>query len=400
MADFSAVRKEECRESKLPNGCELNSSHTVVLQSVINEIKEHGRSSMHAEVCGVLVGSLCWDGGPYLLIDGRIEGKHASHQSGSVTFTSETWDFIHEELTTKYPDRKIVGWYHTHPGFGIFLSNMDAFIHENFFSFPWEPAYVFDPQAETDGFFFKVGTELVQEEVYIFGDVEPSVKDLMLGSAFPEKIVIGDRPRPSYLILSIVIAAVVFCCVVVGTHLTKKVRDTEQTAMAAEAKAEALRGTLANKDAEIKRHQREAREWGIREESYEKEIAGLKFKVTTITTERRDLAASNSAKQVVVDRLKSERADLKKAVHEREAQISDRRLEVEKVKSELVSAREQMQRLEQRIKELEASSMNTKKPENAERESRRSETLSVASTQAETKDAKKSPWYSWIMFWK
>ena len=400
MADFSAIRKEECRESKLPNGGELNGSHTVVLQSVINEIKEHGRSSMHAEVCGVLVGSLCWDGGPYLLIDGRIEGKHASHQSGSVTFTSETWDFIHEELATKYPDRKIVGWYHTHPGFGIFLSNMDAFIHENFFSFPWEPAYVFDPQAETDGFFFKVGTELVQEEVYIFGDVEPSVKDPMIGFAFPEKIVIGDRPRRSYLIPSIVIAAVVFCCVVVGTHLTKKVRDTEQTAMAAEAKAEALRGTLANKDAEIKRHQREAREWGIREETYEKEIAGLKFKVTTITTERRDLAASNRAKQVVVDRLKSERADLKKAVHEREAQISDRRLEVEKVKSELVTAREQMQRLEQRIKELEASSMNTEKPENAERESPRSETLSVAPTPAETKDAKKRPWYSWIMFWK
>ena len=59
MADFSAIRKEECRESKLPNGGELNGSHTVVLQSVINEIKEHGRSSMHAEVCGGLVGSLC-----------------------------------------------------------------------------------------------------------------------------------------------------------------------------------------------------------------------------------------------------------------------------------------------------------------------------------------------------
>ena len=94
------------------------------------------------------------------------------------------------------PERIIVGWYHTHPGFGIFLSNMDAFIHENFFSFPWEPAYVFDPQAETDGFFFKVGTELVQEEVYIFGDVEPSVKDPMIGFAFPEKILMRPSMRP------------------------------------------------------------------------------------------------------------------------------------------------------------------------------------------------------------
>ena len=104
----------------------LNSSSTFVLQSVINEIKEHGRSSMNKEVCGVLVGNLCWDKVPYLLIDTRIEGRFADHQSGSVTFTSETWDYIHSELSEKYPEKKIVGWYHTHPGFGIFLSNMDV----------------------------------------------------------------------------------------------------------------------------------------------------------------------------------------------------------------------------------------------------------------------------------
>lgn len=225
MADFSAVRQEECREAKLPDGCVLGTSRTVVLQSVINEIKEYGRSSMHMEVCGVLVGSLCWDGGPYLLIDGRIEGKHASHQSGSVTFTSETWDFIHEELTAKYPERIIVGWYHTHPGFGIFLSNMDAFIHENFFSFPWEPAYVFDPQAETDGFFFKIGTELVQEEVCVFADAEPSVKEPPAGFVNLDKIVIEDASgRKRRHVLFGTIAAALVCCIsaVVVFSMNKK----------------------------------------------------------------------------------------------------------------------------------------------------------------------------------
>ncbi len=216
MADFSAVRQEDCREAKLQltNGCALGSSRTVVLQSVLNEIKEHGRSSMHAEVCGVLIGSLCWDNGPYLLIDGRIEGKYASHQSGSVTFTSGTWDFIHEELAAKYPERIIVGWYHTHPGFGIFLSNMDAFIHENFFSFPWEPAYVFDPQAETDGFFFKIGTELVREEVCVIADTEPSVKEPPAGFVNLDKIVIENaHGRKRRHMLFGAIAAVLVCCV-------------------------------------------------------------------------------------------------------------------------------------------------------------------------------------------
>ena len=128
---------------------------------------------MNQEVCGVLVGNLCWDDGAYLMIDARIEGKFADHQAGSVTFTSETWDYIHQELSEKFSDKKIVGWYHTHPGFGIFLSNMDFFIHENFFGIKWQPAYVYDPQAETEGFFFWKETNLEQGKISIVPDVSP-----------------------------------------------------------------------------------------------------------------------------------------------------------------------------------------------------------------------------------
>lgn len=209
MADFSSIRKEDCRQVKLPDGCKLSGSKTVVLQSVLNAIKEHGRSSMHAEVCGVLTGSLCWDGGPYLSIDGRIEGKHASHQTGSVTFTSETWDYIHEELAAKHPGRAIVGWYHTHPGFGIFLSNMDAFIHDNFFSMPWNTAYVFDPQAETDGFFFRTEGNLAQEEVAVLPDVEPSVKKPQPGFGGPEKMVMEAAPKRRIVLSSVAAIALV-----------------------------------------------------------------------------------------------------------------------------------------------------------------------------------------------
>ena len=173
MAEFANIKKEDCIDKALPKGVKLNASHTLVLQSVINAIKAHGRSSMHKEVCGVLVGNLCWDKEAYLLIDACIEGKYAEHQSGSVTFTSNTWDYIHSELSDKYPKKQIVGWYHTHPGFGIFLSNMDFFIHENFFSPHWQPAYVFDPQAEIEGFFFWNKDNLSQENVPVVLDESP-----------------------------------------------------------------------------------------------------------------------------------------------------------------------------------------------------------------------------------
>ena len=248
MADFSTVRQDKCREAKLPEGCVLGDSRTVVLQSVLNEIKEHGRSSMYKEVCGVLVGYLCWDSGPYLLIDGRIEGKHASHQSGSVTFTSETWDYIHEELAAKYPERIIVGWYHTHPGFGIFLSNMDAFIHENFFSFPWEPAYVFDPQAETDGFFFKIGTELVQEDVCVSADTEPSVKEPPAGFVNLDKIVIEDTSgrKRRYVLFGAIAAALVCCISAVVVFSLSREGKSEPVSVASEPKIGPLRILVEN----------------------------------------------------------------------------------------------------------------------------------------------------------
>jgi hypothetical protein len=52
-----------------------------------------------------------------------------------------------------YPDKRILGWYHTHPGFGIFLSDMDVFIQENFFPEPWQAAFVYDPKAKEEGIF-------------------------------------------------------------------------------------------------------------------------------------------------------------------------------------------------------------------------------------------------------
>jgi proteasome lid subunit RPN8/RPN11 len=47
----------------------------------------------------------------------------------------------------------VVGWHHTHPGFGVFLSGYDLFIHQHFFREPWQIALVIDPQRQELGFF-------------------------------------------------------------------------------------------------------------------------------------------------------------------------------------------------------------------------------------------------------
>jgi proteasome lid subunit RPN8/RPN11 len=95
------------------------------------------------------------DGRYIVHISDIIIAKHTKMQGASVTYTPESWRYVTDKLAEMYPDETavIVGWYHTHPGFGIFLSGMDQFIHRNFFIQSWHVALVLDPNARRSGFF-------------------------------------------------------------------------------------------------------------------------------------------------------------------------------------------------------------------------------------------------------
>jgi proteasome lid subunit RPN8/RPN11 len=128
------------------------------------------------EVCGVLVGRVGHDDhGEFLHIDAMIRGEAARQEGAQVTFTHDTWNHIHREMDERYPGREIVGWYHTHGGFGIFLSDMDTFIHKNFFSAPHQVAYVYDPLAGTEGFFHAKGDALELARRYWLGGRERKI---------------------------------------------------------------------------------------------------------------------------------------------------------------------------------------------------------------------------------
>lgn len=110
------------------------------------DLLAHAKESLEAEVCGVLVGQVCEDSeGPFVHVEAAIRGAAATEASTHVTFTQATWNSIHATLERDYPKLRIVGWYHTHPGFGVEFSDMDLFIQKNFFSGPTQIALVTDP---------------------------------------------------------------------------------------------------------------------------------------------------------------------------------------------------------------------------------------------------------------
>lgn len=109
-------------------------------------ITNHAHDSLDSEVCGVLIGDLCEDDHDiFIHITNIIQGVSTQQSNVHVTFTQDTWNEIHDQLEQKYPKQIIVGWYHSHPGFGVTFSDMDLFIQQNFFSSPYQCALVIDP---------------------------------------------------------------------------------------------------------------------------------------------------------------------------------------------------------------------------------------------------------------
>jgi proteasome lid subunit RPN8/RPN11 len=128
---------------------------------VLGPIYDHVFSSLDNEVGGVLVGHYLEPGSPPI-ITGSIAALAADGARASVTFTHEAWSDIHEALDRRKDNAQIVGWYHSHPGFGIFLSEHDLFIHRNFFSDPAQVAFVVDPHAAREGTFGWVDGDIVK----------------------------------------------------------------------------------------------------------------------------------------------------------------------------------------------------------------------------------------------
>lgn len=123
-------------------------------EAVINSIANYSKTDLSRELGGVLLGDYREEDGCYMVtVKERINALYTEAGVSNIKFTHDTWDNISQIKEEKYPDLKIVGWFHTHPGFGIFLSDYDNFIQKNFFNELWSIAYVVDPMQNKDGVF-------------------------------------------------------------------------------------------------------------------------------------------------------------------------------------------------------------------------------------------------------
>lgn len=137
------------------------------------EIRKHSQQRTDREVGGFLVGdALCEKETLFVKITHIIKVAEIQHKSGEFIFTHDVWKLIDSIMAQRYPDKQLLGWYHTHPGIGVFLSPEDKFIQSNFFNHPWQITLVLDPLTKHQVFYYTKNEKLVNIGFYIYTSKE------------------------------------------------------------------------------------------------------------------------------------------------------------------------------------------------------------------------------------
>jgi proteasome lid subunit RPN8/RPN11 len=118
----------------------------------------HAGSDLDNEVGGWLVGKWRLDQDldqQFIVIENNLPAPFTRQSRASLTFTQDSQVALQNLVEERFPGKDLVGWYHTHPRMGVFLSTYDTWLHENFFPGHYQIALVVEPHSSTGGFFIR-----------------------------------------------------------------------------------------------------------------------------------------------------------------------------------------------------------------------------------------------------
>lgn len=131
---------------------------------VLEQIWAHARQQPRVECSGILVGQPCQTLDlkvTFVVIVGAVPHQTNRRSVGHVTVGPAEIAAVREIIETNFPNCIPVGWYHSHPGHGIFLSGQDMTIVRSIYNQAWHIAVVVDPIRNEAGMFYgESGTPL------------------------------------------------------------------------------------------------------------------------------------------------------------------------------------------------------------------------------------------------
>jgi proteasome lid subunit RPN8/RPN11 len=117
-------------------------------QEAVIALQEHLKGSPTQAIFGFLIGDVYRDpetGVLYTVIDKTLKLSQAIYGDKTEVVVSRLWDRMQEQL--KKAAGTLLGWYHSHPGQGGYLTTHDVETHEKFFTDPWQVAILVAAEA-------------------------------------------------------------------------------------------------------------------------------------------------------------------------------------------------------------------------------------------------------------
>jgi proteasome lid subunit RPN8/RPN11 len=143
-------------------------------EKALESLNHYLEADLSREHGGVLAGLPFYDSGRgsyFVDIQAAIPAMETTGSPVHLQFTPQAWDTIAGILEENFPDLMIVGWYHSHPGLGVFMSATDQATHRAFYHRPWNVALVVDPAMRQSGWFAGLAcARLGRGQVLLYGE--------------------------------------------------------------------------------------------------------------------------------------------------------------------------------------------------------------------------------------
>jgi proteasome lid subunit RPN8/RPN11 len=115
----------------------------IAAEKMVNHANRYGR--IRKEAMGFMLGDVCeHEKHRYVIVRDIVTGALLS-SADRVRFDNDSYSELFSELDSSGFDYVIVGWYHSHPGYGCFMSQIDLNTQMASFRENYHSAIVIDP---------------------------------------------------------------------------------------------------------------------------------------------------------------------------------------------------------------------------------------------------------------
>lgn len=144
---------------------------------LLDRLMRLAQANRFTEVFGLLLGKPVIAAGSLLrtaVLDYVPARRLASSDACYVEVSVQELQRMHQEVEEIARERnlRIVGWFHTHPGHGIFMSATDRDNHRQYTQ-DWQVALVLDPQRVEWGFFAGPACQPISPRDVVFSEADP-----------------------------------------------------------------------------------------------------------------------------------------------------------------------------------------------------------------------------------